>query len=378
MPAKPLFDSFFMAGFECSSHRRMDGLRLDLIHATGHDTHALGDYRRCERLGLKTIRDGLRWHLIETAPGTYDWSSWLPMLHAARRAGVSVIWDMYHYGSPDFHDAKSAAFIDAYARFTAEAVRVHREETGEAPMVCPINEMSFFTWAVETDYFPPAGAKKGGWFKRQLVRCAVAGCAAMRQVDPGCRFVWAEPLIHVAPHDRQPETVRKAENYRLAQFEAFDLLTGRLEPELGGSPDLIDAIGLNFYPHNQWYMDGPTIPMGHHEYRALADMLVEAWRRYGKPIFIAETGAEGSGRPAWLHYVCDEVRAAIAKGAEVGGVCLYPITAYPGWDNSRHIEVGLFSTVLADGERKLFTRLADEVQRQRALFGEAAPAPAQA
>ena len=29
-----IFDSFFQAGFECSSHRRTDGVRLDLVHAT--------------------------------------------------------------------------------------------------------------------------------------------------------------------------------------------------------------------------------------------------------------------------------------------------------------------------------------------------------
>ena len=84
------------------------------------------------------------------------------------------------------------------------------------------------------------------------------------------------------------------------------------EPELGGDPSLVDVVGLNFYPHNQWYFEGPTIPMGHHEYRPLADMLVEMAERYGKPVFISETGAEGSGRAAWLHYVCDEVREAQA------------------------------------------------------------------
>jgi hypothetical protein len=363
-----LFDSFFMAGFECSSHRRKDGVRLDLIHATGHDRHALDDYRRCAELGLRTVRDGLRWHLIETAPGVYDWSSWTAMIRAAGEAGVRVIWDMYHYGSPDFLDQRAPAFIDAYARFAAQAVRIHREETGEAPLICPINEISFYTWAVETDYFPPFDAPKGGWFKRQLVRCAIAGVAAMRAVDPGCRFIWAEPLIHVAPRDHSRAERQAAEAYRLAQFEAYDLLMGHLEPELGGRPGLVDVVGLNFYPHNQWYYNGPTVPMGHHEYRALAEMLVEAGRRYGKPILIAETGAEGSGRPAWLHYVCDEVRAAMAQDIVVEGICLYPVTAYPGWDNSRHAEVGLFSTVLAEGERKLFQPLADEVQRQRGLF----------
>src|SRR5689334_21011160 len=97
----PIFDSFLMAGFECSSHRRRDGVRLDLIRATGHDRHALHDYRLCRKLGFRTLRDGLRWHLIEKSPGKYDWSSWRPMLEAAEAAGVQVIWDLFHYGVPD-------------------------------------------------------------------------------------------------------------------------------------------------------------------------------------------------------------------------------------------------------------------------------------
>ena len=64
------FDSWFMAGFECSSHRRCDGVRLDLIKATGHDKHVLEDYRLCKRFGFGTIRDGTRWHLIGKTPGS--------------------------------------------------------------------------------------------------------------------------------------------------------------------------------------------------------------------------------------------------------------------------------------------------------------------
>jgi beta-glucosidase/6-phospho-beta-glucosidase/beta-galactosidase len=369
MSESELFESFFMAGFDCSSHRRRtDGARLDLTRATDHDRLADWDYRRCAELGMGTIRDGLRWHLIETAPGVYDWSSWLPMLKAAREAGVGVVWDMYHYGSPDYLDVRGPAFIDAYARFAAEAVRIHREETGEAAKVCPINEISFITWAVDTDYFLPADAEKGGWFKRHLVRAAAAGVDAMRAVDPGCRFVWADPLIHIAPRDSSKAERARAETARQGQFEAYDMLLGRRAPELGGRPDLVDMVGLNFYPHNQWYFTGSTIPMGHHGYRPLADMLVEAAERFGKPIFISETGSEGSGRASWLHYVCAEVREAMARGCDINGVCLYPVTAYPGWDNSRHAETGLFSAPVASGERHLFPPLAEELERQRAVL----------
>jgi beta-glucosidase/6-phospho-beta-glucosidase/beta-galactosidase len=363
-----VFKSFFMAGFECSSHRRPDGLRLDLIEATGHDRLALHDYRACTALGIRTARDGLRWHRIETAAGTYDWSSWTPMLEAAAEAGVQVIWDLFHYGSPDHLDLGSEDFIPAYAAFAAAAVREHRRVTGAPAWVVPVNELSFFAWAVRTGYFPAAGPDENGWLKRHLVRAAIVGARAMREADPDCRFFTAEPLIHVATPASDSDAARaSAEGARLSQYEATDLLTGRIEPELGGAPDLVDAIGLNFYAENQWYQGGSAIPLGHRDYRPLSDMLVEAHARYGKPLFLAETMAQGSARPAWLHYVCQEVREAMRQGVPVLGICLYPVTAYPGWDDQRLVHLGLF-TAPADGRRQVYEPLAEELKRQQALF----------
>ncbi len=370
MPTVFPFRSFFQAGFECSSHRRRDGVRLDLIRATAHDLHALGDYQRCAAAGLLTIRDGLRWHIIEKQPGRYDWSDWIRMLEAAEAAGVEVIWDIFHYGSPDHIDQASDAFSAALSEFAAEAVRVHRSVTGRAPLICPLNEISFIAWAVEVGYFQPVAQKRRGWFKRHLCKAAMNACSAMRSVDPECRFIWAEPLIHIAPKNHSRREAAAAEKHRLGQFESYDLLTGRAEPELGGQDGFVDVVGMNFYPHNQWYLNGPTIPMGHHEYRPLADMLVEGAERYRKPLFISETGAEGSGRAPWLHYVCQEVLDARSRGVRIGGICLYPITAYPGWDNSRHAEAGLFSTIVADGEREAYDPLYQELQRQRAIFAD--------
>jgi hypothetical protein len=99
-------------------------------------------------------------------------------------------------------------------------------------------------------------------------------------------------------------------------------------------------------------------------------MLVEMADRYRKPIFLSETGAEGTGKPSWLHYVGSEVRDAMGRGADIKGICWYPITAYPGWDNSRHAETGLLSTVVADGTRHVDERLLEEFEAQRALFSE--------
>ena len=362
------FQSFFMAGFECSSHRRRDGVRLDLIRATGHDKHVLRDYRLCKRFGFDTVRDGLRWHLIEKAPGKYDWSSWLPMLEAAEEAGVQVIWDLFHYGSPDHVDQGGQNFAERFTDFAIAAIEIQQSISRCAPTICPLNEINFLSWAVDDGYFPPVGPMQRGWFKDQLVRTAIATSKAVKQRWPQTTIIWAEPLIHVAPHDLRRSTIRDAERNRDGMFESYDWIMGRTRPELGGDPSLVDLVGLNYYPHNQWYFKGPTIPMGHHEYRPLSDMLIEMAERYGKPLMLSETGAEGTGKPSWLHYVCNEVRDAMARGADIRGLCWYPVTAYPGWDNSRHAETGLFSTIVADGSRHVDQRLLAEFEAQREQF----------
>ncbi|WP_159717215.1 glycoside hydrolase family 1 protein [Geminicoccus flavidas] len=365
-----LFRSFLMGGFECSCHRRRGGgRRLDLIRSTMHDQLAEADYRQLREFGLHTIRDGLRWHLIEASQGSYDWSSFLPMLRAARRAEVQVIWDLCHYGWPDHLDIWSAAFPERFARFAAETARLVREESDAIPLYCPMNEISFWAWAGgDVARMNPGTRGRGGELKRQLVRAALAAVREIRAVEPRARFVYAEPAIHITSAALSGKARAAAEAYRLAQFEAYDLLCGRIEPELGGSPDCLDIIGANFYPENQWYYRGRTIPFGHHAYRPFRTMLAELHARYGRPILVSETGAEGSARPSWLHYVCAEVRAAMALGVPVLGICFYPILDYPGWDNNRHCDVGLLSKPDSLGRRSVCEPLRDEFERQQMTF----------
>jgi hypothetical protein len=367
LPPDPAFRSFFLGGFECSSHRRADGRRLDLLAATAHDRHALADYRALQRHGLAAARDGLRWHRIEVEPGRYDWSSAMPMLRAAREAGLPVIWDLCHYGWPDDLDIWSDSFVTRFAAFAAEAARRIREVSGTAPFLCPVNEISYWAWAGgEVGRIGPLAVEQGPALKRQLVRAALAAMRAVRAVDAQARFLHAEPAIHVADGADPPG----AAAYREAQYEALDWLGGRKAPELGGHPDALDCIGLNFYPDNQWVQGGGTIPLGHHAYRPFRAMLAEAYARYRRPLLVSETGAEGTAKAAWLHYVCGEVRAAQDAGVPVVGVCLYPILDYPGWDNERPCAVGLFSAPDAEGRRRTDAVLAEELSAQRARLPE--------
>jgi hypothetical protein len=88
---QPEFQSFFMGGFECATHRRRDRARIDVIASTLHDVYCVEDYALLAAASVRTIRDGLRWHLIEGTPGLYDWSSLLPMLQAAHATGRHLL-----------------------------------------------------------------------------------------------------------------------------------------------------------------------------------------------------------------------------------------------------------------------------------------------
>src|SRR5829696_1768589 len=143
-PVSQLFQSWFIGGFECSTHRRRDGRRLDLLASTRHDVNAAADYRLLAEHGIRTVRDGLRWHLIEATPGYFDWSSFLPMVRAARDTHTQVIWDLAHWGWPDDLDVWTPAFIDRFARFAEAAASVVRDETDSLPFYVPVNEISFW------------------------------------------------------------------------------------------------------------------------------------------------------------------------------------------------------------------------------------------
>ena len=365
-----LFESFFLGGFESSTHRLRSGRRLDEIDATRHDRFVTQDYLRLQAQGISTARDGLRWHLIEHAPGQYDFSSVLPMIEASRVTRTQIIWDLCHYGWPDGLDIFKPAFIESFRRFTRAFGQLWKAETDDVLYVTPINEISFFAWASgQVAVLNPFKRRRGNELKEQLVRASIAAIEELWAIDSRTRITLIDPLINVVPKDpNSRHQIKGAEAYRMAQFEAWDMLGGRLKPQLGGDAKYLDLIGGNYYVHNQWVYRGSFITQHDPRYRPFREMLSELYQRYGRPIFVAETGIEDDLRPSWFRYVCDEVFAAIQAGVPVGGICLYPIVNHPGWDDERHCHNGLWDYADETGERVIYQPLADELQKQRSRF----------
>ena len=182
---------------------------------------------------------------------------------------------------------------------------------------------------------------------------------------PGVRLISPEPVIHIIGDPSIPGDDIEASAYTQSMFEAWDMLSGRVWPELGGQPDYLDIVGVNFYDRNEWVHNGEPITRDHPRYRPLHQILLEVWNRYRRPMFIAETGAEDDLRADWFNYVCDEVRDAMRRGVPIHGLCLYPILNHPGWDDDRHCHNGLFDYADASGDREIYKPLAAAIRRQQ-------------
>lgn len=361
-----------MGGFECSSQRMPSGQRINMLAATKHQQLVLQDYLAVQSSGIQTVRDGICWHLIEQQPGRYGFSSALPMVRAARETGMQVIWDLCHYGWPDDLDIFSAAFVERCADFARAFARLLARESDGIAFIAPMNETSFLSWvAGEVGHFHPFAIGQGHALKRQLVRAAIAAIDALWSVLPNARIVHTDPLIHVMPKSRHPHVLDQSDAARQAQFDAWDMICGMREPELGGHPRYLDIIGLNYYPHNQWFFDGQH---QHHilytdpHYRPLHQLLHEVHQRYQRPLFVAETSSLGVAEPNWLRYVCEETRAALEIGLPIEGLCLYPIVDAPDWNDHRSIHQGLWSMPDERQQRTLCEPLARELQHQYSLF----------
>ncbi len=336
--------------------------------ATRHDHFALSDYARLRQVGIGTARDGVRWHLVERSPGRYEFGSLLPMVRAARKADVQVIWDLCHYGWPEGLDIFGPEFVDRFAEYARAVARVILAETDEPAAYCPVNEISFWSWAGgDVAYLNPFATGRGFELKAQLVRASLAAIDAIWSVDSRARILHAEPAIHIVRNPARGAR-KDTEGHRLAQFQAFDMLAGQLWPQLGGDERYLDVVGLNYYPNNQWVLDGPMIGQEDPRYRPFRQILAEVWERYGRPLMVSETGAQGRDRASWLSYVSEEVRAARSAGVPVEGICLYPILDYPGWDDDRHCETGLWGPATPEGRRETCLALAQELDRQARLM----------
>ncbi|MGI8951032.1 MAG: amine oxidase [Chitinophagaceae bacterium] len=377
------FRSFWMGGFECTDKLNKFGERVDLLNVTGHLDLMDEDYQRLIPFNIYTVREGIRWSQVEKKPYEYDWSTVALMMEKGKQNGMQQIWDLCHFGFPDDLTPLHPLFTKRFVALCRAFVKFYRSRNpDDVLIVTPINEVNFLSWLGGTvKGTSPYCTKQGLEVKLGLMRAYIKGVAIMRQLDPSIRILTTEPLVNMVPPLKATEKqIADAAKANEAQFQATDILCGRMYPTLGGSPEYLDILGFNYYYDNQWVnIKGTKLDWKNtrsdSRWVPLRQLLVNAYKRYQQPISLTETSHPGIDRPQWMRFVAQECATVIEQGIPLWAICLYPIIDRPDWDYlTPWHHSGLWDAKLQKQkppERILYQPYADALKESQALINNA-------
>lgn len=331
---------------------------LDEYDLTEHSLNWKADLRAVRDMGGTSVRYGVNWPLVHTAPDQFDWAVLDERLHfATAELGLTVIADLVHYGTPTWLAGSFAdpAYPDAVAQFAGAFAARYR---GVVDHVTPLNEpLTTASFCGLRGVWPPALTGWEGW--TSVVLGIVAGIsrtiAAVRDANPDA------VIVHVEAATLYQTVASELEDHasELASLGMLptDLLLGRVDPShemykwliANGAARLqldalrfdvprIDLLGVNYYPdlspRTLTHRDGVVAQVATNLGEAgLATSLTRFADRYGLPLLITETSIEGSDdvRTAWLDASVNCVQQLRADGLDVRGYTWWPIMDFVDW-----------------------------------------------
>jgi len=343
-----MFPSFFMAGFEGTTGFNSSNCWIDSVSRTRHDIHIGEDYARIQELGISVARECVRWPLLDRE-GSISTHLMQPTLDAARRHGVTLIHDLFHFGYPQDLNPLTPEFRKRFAEYCYRIARFVSRQTEGVCYFTPINEPSYFAWAAgEKGLFAPHLTASGPDLKVALVSAAIHGIEAIWAACPVARIVNVDPYCRIVGSWKDTAAIdRCAEFNSTSVFEAWDMIAGRSLPELGGSARHLDIVGLNYYWSNQWEIDplheNKTLHESDPRRLGLADIVRIVWNRYHAEILITETSHHDDFRTGWLMQLGSEIESLLSDHIPMRGVCWYPILEMPEWhDIDKWTRMGLW------------------------------------
>lgn len=387
----------FLTGLECSYPRGVDELEK-----TQHYTFWGSDLLKVRSLGLDTLRYGVPWHRVHTAPGEFDWR-WLdgPM-QMMKDLGLTPIVDLVHFGTPDWLDQGFAN--PACPAAAAEFALAFAYRYPWVKYYTVVNEPSITSALCgEAGLWYPRGRGERSYVRvlEHVARAVILMTWAVRDTAPESRFVWVDTCEH---HHALDDVSRdKADFLNLKRFVAHDLILGRVDrahplhdflARNGMSEATLewfrhnwvapDVLGLDYYVQSEMahevdreYVAPKGVRLG------IGEVARQYHARYQAPIMVTETDAQSSveDRIVWLEETVAEMLSLRAEGVPVVGYCWWPLVDHVDWDtglaedNGRINPVGLFGLVReADGRMSRVETALTERFRQYVAMGEAAHA----
>ena len=327
-----LFNTFLIGGYECADHINRSGERVNLLKETQHDIRILEDYETLASIGIKTVREGICWSTVETVSGIFDFSEVHNRMLAAEKFDIQQIWDLIHFGYSDGIYPTHPHFCERFVKLCEAFALFYKTHSKQPLFVVPINEISFLSWHSGDVRGTVPFAVNSGWdIKYHLCKAAILGIKTLKNMDPNCTIVLVEPLVKIHVSELQKDVYELNEN----QFQAMDIIAGRICPELGGAEEFLEILGFNYYWNCQWEVNGEPLlwPDVQQKRTPFSELLQMVNDRYKKPIFVSETGHFGTGRAEWLEEIVTECLLAKNNGVDLNGICIYPVTDRPDWDD---------------------------------------------
>jgi beta-glucosidase/6-phospho-beta-glucosidase/beta-galactosidase len=334
------------------------GRILDEYALTGHYDRWAADIDLMAGLGIKAARYGVPWHLIQPAPGEWDWRFADQALERLLDRGLDPVVDLVHYGLPPWID--EAYLNPDYPDLVAEyAGRLAERFHGRIHFYTPLNEPRVTAWYCgRLGWWPPY---RHGWRGFIAVMMGIARGIArtvqrLKAVDPEIVpvHVDATDLYETLDPGLVEETGRRQE----IVFLAIDLVAGKVDAghplwswllQYGATErDLawfqenaveIPVIGLNLYP---MFTRKRLQREGNGRFRirqpyASGDLVAQLGRlyyeRYKVPLFVSETASLGSieKRQRWMDDSLAAVRLLRREGVPMIGYTWWPMFDLVAW-----------------------------------------------
>jgi len=331
--------------------------------ACEHYTRYEADFDLAVELGHSAHRLSVEWARIEPEPGKFDAeriAHYVAVLSALKARGLKSFVTLHHFTNPGWLADRGGWLAPAVAKMFEEYVRA------VVPALAPYVDV----WLTinEPTTVPLQGYVHGEWPPHHRG----AYLSALRVIDAqAAAHRRAYQAIHELVPDAQVGYTTALVNWRprnprsLYQRTLAKLIVGvanhRFSDKVNGATDLI---GVQYYftlPVG-WAVGRPgdlqdavktdlgwdIVPDG------LCDVTLDAWKRYGKPIYITENGladADDSRRAAFIRDHLVQLRRAMQKGADVRGYLHWSLLDNFEWAFGFEPRFGLVEVNYATQER---------------------------
>ncbi|MDQ1283685.1 MAG: hypothetical protein QG620_33 [Patescibacteria group bacterium] len=310
------------------------------------------DHKMAGRMNLNSLRISLEWSRIEPEEGEFDDEAiehYRKMLIDMKANGLRRVVTLHHYTVPLwFFQRYGWHKKDSVRLFSRYAEKVISELGGEIEIIVTINEPRL---VVNRGYLVadrPPGKRNPFLFwkaRKNLVEAHKKAYTVMKNIFPDLPVgitQFTNDFDYFGKGRWQNWLTERIENFYNWHF--FD--------EIG---DKQDFIGVNYYYGAKVRLGYPFYELATYEKKVtdmgwgmmpegIYEIIMDAWERYKKPIYILENGIADSEDRYRAEFICGHIRAvhkAVKKGADVRGYFYWSFLDNYEWNAGYSMRFGL-------------------------------------